>query len=401
MAKDVHLARALMGYEPIVDRRRNAIAMRLTIDADTVARGGGAPNMAALYRELSVHWAGSDSAIALKSTCAIDDELLALEPLKTIWIEVPAAFAETAAGQEILPRLRKRGFTMILAGQPRAPLAPALAPAFGLSIIHVDEDRRLKAEPGLSVDARRSIPYVQEGVRSIATMDACFATGAHAVIGWPMEDALRQSGAANSSADYLTIIELISMLDRGEDPAALESIIRRDAALAYKLLRFINSPGFGLSVEVQSFRHAVMMLGYARLKRWLALLLATASKEANLRPLMVASFRRGVFLENLIGAGPDDPLRDEVFILGVFSLLDKLMRQPFAELFKKLHVPARVCETLLEGRGPYAPYLRVVELLERGPDSRLQESLDACVMSLEHCNRAVLRALTTQDLIAA
>ena len=118
-------------------------------------------------------------------------------------------------------------------------------------------------------------------------------------------------------------------------------------------------------------------------------------------PLMVASFRRGVLLENLIGAGSDIGLRDEVFILGVFSLLDKLMRQPFAELLKKLHVPERVRETLLEGRGPYAPYLRVVELLELGPDSRLQDSLDACVISLEQCNRALLQALAAQDMVAA
>lgn len=179
MAPDVYLAQALMGYEPIVDRRRNAIAMRFTIDAGTGAR--------------------------------------------------------------------------CLGGRARTSLLPALVPAFGMSIIHVDEDRRLKAEARPSSDARRSIPYVQEGIRSIATMDACFATGAHAIIGWLMEDALRQSGAANSNPDYLTIIELISMLDRKEDPAMLKSMIRRDAALAYKLLRFINLPGFGLAVECSRF----------------------------------------------------------------------------------------------------------------------------------------------------
>jgi EAL and modified HD-GYP domain-containing signal transduction protein len=79
----------------------------------------------------------------------------------------------------------------------------------------------------------------------------------------------------------------------------------------------VNSPGFGLRVEVQSFRHALMMLGVERLKRWLMLMALTSSKDANMRPLMFASFRRGSFLENLIGDQGDRSMKDEVFILGV------------------------------------------------------------------------------------
>ncbi|MFP5406962.1 MAG: hypothetical protein ACLGHY_11725, partial [Gammaproteobacteria bacterium] len=198
MTQGTLLAQALLGYEPIVDRRRNAIAMRLSVDPVAGAAAAGGPNIAALYRELSTHWVGSSGTIALKSSASIDDELLEVEPAKTIWIEVPAAFAETGEGRALLPRLREHGYTMVLGGRTRAPLAPELVPAFGMAIIHVDEDRRLKAQAGVGqaasrpppVDPRRSIPYVQEGIRTMATMDDCFATGAQAVIGWPMEDAL-------------------------------------------------------------------------------------------------------------------------------------------------------------------------------------------------------------------
>jgi EAL and modified HD-GYP domain-containing signal transduction protein len=239
---------------------------------------------------------------------------------------------------------------------------------------------------------------VQAGVRTIALMEQCFSRGAYAVIGWPMDDAMEHASRGNSNPDYATIIELMSMIERDADPGEMENLIRRDAALAYKLLRFINSPGFGLSVEVQSFRHAVMMLGYGRLKRWLALLLTTACKDANLRPVMVASFRRGVFLEHLIGADQDTSLRDEVFILGVFSLLDKLMKKPFDQLLGNLAVPESVYETLEDGSGPYVPYLRIVEAIEQGPDAALTDALDACLMTLADCNRAVLRTLQAPDL---
>jgi c-di-GMP-related signal transduction protein len=39
-------------------------------------------------------------------------------------------------------------------------------------------------------------------------------------------------------------------------------VLKNDPTLAFRLLRYINSPAFGLSVEISSFRHALMILGY-------------------------------------------------------------------------------------------------------------------------------------------
>ena len=85
-------------------------------------------------------------------------------------------------------------------------------------------------------------------------------------------------------------------------------------------------------MEVSSFSHAVMLLGYGRLKRWLALLLATASTEPHLRAAMFASVRRGLVMEELARGSGDKELCNELFICGVFSLLDRLFGQPLAEL---------------------------------------------------------------------
>ena len=59
------LAGALVGYEPIVGRSGNALAMRVTVQlADRSA------DMAALYRALSAHVPGG-GAIAVRSNAAI------------------------------------------------------------------------------------------------------------------------------------------------------------------------------------------------------------------------------------------------------------------------------------------------------------------------------------------
>jgi len=390
------LASALIGYEPIVDRQRNALAMRLRVaPRDQAARA------ADVYSEVAACQADAAGTMVLGTGAALDEDMLAVEPLKTVWVEVPATVVDTVQGRALAAELHRRGFVLVLVGRPGMPLPSELVPAFRMSVIDVHEDRRATQQPDAPPPGvKRTIPYVQAGVYTIDAMEKCFAHGAHAIIGWPLEDALQRAQRGKANPDHATIIELIAMVERGEEPAAMEKLLRRDPSLGYRLLRYLNSPGFGLSVEVQSFRHAVMMLGYARLGRWLALLLATASKDANMRPVMVASFRRGVFLEHLVGNGHDAAARDEVFILGVFSLLDKLFGQPFDKLFDKLNVPERVRETLIEGRGTYAPYLEVVRAIERGPDPALRERLDDCVLSLQQCNEAVLHALTAPDLLA-
>ena len=73
------------------------------------------------------------------------------------------------------------------------------------------------------------------------------------------------------------------------------------------------------------------------------------------------------------GAGApagDDEMRGEMFICGVFSLLDRMLGQPFAELFKSVPVPDRVQQALVDGSGPFQPYLHLVRALESGRAQR-------------------------------
>ena len=59
------------------------------------------------------------------------------------------------------------------------------------------------------------------------------------------------------------------------DIREIETVIQtQDVVLSYKLLRHINSVGFGLMCEIQSFRHAVSILGYNKLHKWPSVLLS-------------------------------------------------------------------------------------------------------------------------------
>ena len=136
-----------------------------------------------------------------------------------------------------------------------------------------------------------------------------------------------------------------------------------------------------------------MMLGYQRLKRWLALLLASSAKGVNATPVMYAAVRRGLLMEELGREQGDAEMRSEMFICGIFSLLDRLLQQPISELLSSVPVPDRVAQALRGEGGPYQPYLELVRAMEQESVYDTRERAEALMLSPATVNRAVLVAL--------
>ena len=188
------------------------------------------------------------------------------------------------------------------------------------------------------------------------------------------------------------ILQLMEMVRQNADVHQLESVLRRDAALSYKLLRYINSVGFGLGAEIQSLRHAVTMLGYSPLYRWLSLLLATASTAGQSPVLMQTAIIRGRFAE-LLGHGllPKNEA-ENLFVAGMFSLLDKLLGVSMPEVLESIQLSDSVAQALLSRSGIYGPFLALAEACEIG-NGQVGEKADALFVSPRQVNEAQLAAL--------
>jgi len=392
---DAILGQVALGYSPFIDRNRAVTATRLTVFP---LRPDATLDAAELLNAVGSVWPADGGRVSLNvASESLLQDLMKTDISSNVWIEIPAFMASDTANIEMLQGLHKRGNVMLLKGRPVKELPREVLPCFKYSIIELSDDRR-SAEGATAPGApTRSIPHVQSGISNVTEMEASFTRGAAAVLGWPIDDAVTVSMAGGKSAgqtDLQVIVELINRVDKQEPIEKLEGTLKRDPSLAFKLMRYINSPAFGLSVEISSFRHAIMMLGYQRLKRWLALLLATASKDTNLKPVMFAAVRRGLLMEELVRSSGDDEMRNEMFICGVFSLLDRVFKQPFAELMGTIPVPQRVHQALVEGAGPYQPYFDLVKSVEAESLFDFRAAADTLMMSVSEINRAELRALT-------
>lgn len=378
------LGQVALGYSPLIDAQRAVAATRLTVFPQ---RPDARVDAADLLQAVAEVWPADGGRVLLNiASEPLLAAVLAARPAANVVVEVPAFMAADDAHAELLQAAQRAGTAMLVKGRPMRELAPAVLACFQQAIVEGEEQH----EPGLRMAQR---PLVA-GVRTQAAVNAALKAGAAGTLGWPFDDAPETTDAkAGTQPDLATIVELIRRVDQQEPVERLEASLKLDPALAFKLMRYINSPAFGLRVEIGSFRHAIMMLGYQRLKRWLALLLVSASKDHDMRPVMFAAVRRGLLMEELARRQGDDEMRSEIFICGVFSLLDRMMKQPFDALMRTIPVPEGVSQALAHGAGPYQPYLDVALAVEQESLFDLRDAAERLMVSVEVVNRAALVAL--------
>lgn len=229
---------------------------------------------------------------------------------------------------------------------------------------------------------------------------ACLDAGINAVASWffKQPSALTVKKALNPG--QAQIVRVLNLVRKNADVKEVEVALKQDVALSYKLLRYINSAGFGLSCEIQSFRHAVTILGYDKLNKWLSLLLVTASKDPMAPALMHAALTRARLMESL-GHGLIDPQEyDNLFITGAFSLLDVLLGVSMETVLESMSLPEAICDALLGQGGLYAPFLDLACTSEGEDGAAIAELAGQLGLSAESFNRAQLQALAFADAMA-
>ena len=267
MTDNATLGQVALGYSPFIDRSRAVTATRLTIYP---LRPELKPDVAQLLHAVGGVWPadGGRASLNIVSESLLQD-LMGASPSANLMIEIPAFMACDQANVEALQTLHRAGNTLLLKGRPMKELPRELLPCFKFSLIDLADDRRVNESGNVApAGVTRNISHVQSGVRNLADMEASFSRGAAAVLGWPIDDAIQEAQAKGKSAvqiDLQVIVELIQRVDAQDPIEKLENTLKRDPSLAFKLMRYINSPAFGLRVEISSFRHAIMMLGYQRL----------------------------------------------------------------------------------------------------------------------------------------
>ena len=165
------------------------------------------------------------------------------------------------------------------------------------------------------------------------------------------------------------LLKILAQTTGDAETREIEATLKQDPQLSVQLLRLVNSVAFAPNTRINSFAHAITLLGRRQLQRWLQLLLyAGQSAGAGTNPLLTAAALRAALMEGLCKAGrADKAIQDEAFMVGMFSLLDQLFGKPLLEIVTPLNLVRDVSEALLERNGKLGELLALVEAAESGP----------------------------------
>lgn len=149
-------------------------------------------------------------------------------------------------------------------------------------------------------------------------------------------------------------IELLNAVNQDDfDLTKAADIIGRDPALTISMLRMVNN--MTLKSEITSIRHAAAMLGQKELKKWITTAVVDQLCSDKPNEITRLAMLRAKFAENLAGSFEMAMLASEIFLMGLFSVLDVILDQDMSEALKLVRVPKNVSEALINKSGKLAP----------------------------------------------
>ena len=394
--------------EPLLDKDQKVVGLQLSWQNQTQVADDDAANVGQLMEFVADHLQNEENGFLLGESLLFLEASLALlqteglkrlSPKNTVLILSKRDFSDAAALAEI-KNLRSLGFGVCLKNPNLSTLDKEYFSHITHIVVQLGEANFAAQAKMYAALKQTKVQMIARNVKSWQEFEACSALGLSSFVGklhlTPRPNATQKS----VNTTQTTILQLMEMIRKNADINQLETMVKRDAALAYKLLRYINSAGFGLRTEVQSLKHAVTILGYSPLYRWLTLLLATSSSSSNSPVLLETAIVRGRFAELLGQINLNKSEAENLFVAGMFSLLDRLLGMSMEEVLSTIQLPEAVTEALVSRAGPFGAYLALAEACEL--NSMLVSSLaESLKISPEDVNKAHLSSLVWAKNIVA
>lgn len=375
-------AGVLITREPVVNQQRAITANRLVVHA---------PNIPTALQALDAqrqYWPVVHPVFISFGRLVPTADLLTWQSPESALIEIPAPALQYPQIQELVGQLNQAGVALALSW-----FRPGINWPAGVDCRFALADAAKLANP----TGAPGLPLAW-GLSDIPAFENAILNGYTGAAGWFFLKGVKPSKELAPS--HAQIVRLLNLVRNDADISEIEAALKQDVSLPYKLLRYINSVGFGLMVEVQSFRHAVTILGRDKLNKWLSLLLVSASKDPTAPAVMQASIARGRMMELLGAQFFDKSQLDNLFITGAFSMLDVLLGTGIDAVLDQMTLPDPICDALLHREGVYAPLLNLAIATESFMPDQLRAQCETLGLSPQQVSAALLQAVAFADTLS-
>jgi EAL and modified HD-GYP domain-containing signal transduction protein len=382
----------LVGRQPIFDRASRVAGYELLFAPGSSDREFAAPQdqdlawAEVLFGSVGIgleHLVGSKLAHCDATAAMLaSDAAFVLPPTQTV-IEVPESCALDPEALAGCRRLAYEGFTLAIDHYTGACEADRLLEVAGLVKVDASLPEGLMRELAKRC-YNRCLRIGVTGISDVAQLDRCRALGIHLYQGDFLSEPRIAQGQVLSSSQVAKLRLAAKVMDPDYQLKDLETIIRRDAALSHQLLKLASlEAATGMFRTVRSIQEALVLVGWRRLKSWVALLLVadrgTASEE-HIVTAMVRARMTELLAEAMV---PDQT--DVGFTVGLLSSLDILLGVPLETALADLPLAFDVRDSVLHRKGQIGDLLTdVIEFQRAHPERATHSGATPGILQFAH-----------------
>lgn len=195
--------------------------------------------------------------------------------------------------------------------------------------------------------SRRAIQLIAEKVETSDQFEQALSLGYTLAQGYFLAEPKIITGSALSPAKMVFLGLLREINQPDPDLVRIEEALKREPALVYKLLRFLNSATFAWQFRIDSIRHALALLGTDLIRKWIGLLALSQLSDRCPPTLIHLAICRARFCELICSAAGFEKRSSELFLLGMLSLFDVILGRPMREIIEHIDVREDIRNALL------------------------------------------------------
>lgn len=268
-------------------------------------------------------------------------------------------------------RLKQAGYSIALddfvPDDPRAALAKfADIIKLDVSVTSVDESAALLKRYGTP-----ACRMLAKRVETRAEFSACKKVGFSYFQGYFFRkpELLHAREIPKNRVNYLRLLQAISHDDI--EIKEIDNIIKGEASLAYRLLRYLNSAAFGFSSEIHSIRHGLSILGEREIRRWVRMVAALGAGQDKPSDLVLSAMVRARYCELLGSKIPHG--ESDLFLVGLLSLMDAILEIPMGVVLEGISLDRETRAVLLGQKSQLDPVYRLMLSQEMADWAKISE----------------------------
>ena len=164
----------------------------------------------------------------------------------------------------------------------------------------------------------------------------------------------------------LNAIELVKLVNEDvPNFKEIAKVIENDVSLSFNLLKLVNSLAFSRGTKIKSILQAISLLGEKEIRKWITLVAIEKISSDKTKELLRLSIIRAKFCEVLCHKFSLGNRKTELFLLGLFSLMDAMMDVPKEDVFLELPISEELKEALIKQTGIFADCYEIMIAYER------------------------------------